>query len=186
TVRFLRLINDPEGLCISLRNISLSTCGLVPEIRRLAEEGLPVTLSVSLHGPNDDIRREIMPIAKRYPLPELMAAAKAYGKQTGRRVIFEYALIDGLNCSAGHARELARLVAGFQCHVNLIPLNPIPERRLAAPGPERVRAFLRIVGDLGISVTCRREMGADIGGACGQLRRRHLKSGAKVDRMGEG
>ena len=185
TVRFLRLVSDRRGLHMSLRNISLSTCGLVPEIRRLAGEGLPVTLCISLHGPNDGIRGQIMPIARRYSLQPLMAAVRAYIRQTGRRVIFEYALIDGLNSDASHARELARLVAGIQCHVNIIPLNPVPERRLSAPGPEQVRAFLRTVENLGISVTCRREMGADIGGACGQLRRRHLKSEAKVDRIGE-
>ncbi|MCL1855865.1 MAG: 23S rRNA (adenine(2503)-C(2))-methyltransferase RlmN [Clostridia bacterium] len=183
TVRFLRLVSDPSGLHMSLRNISLSTCGLAPEICRLAGEGLPVTLCVSLHGPNDSIRGKIMPIARRYPLQSLMDAVRAYVRQTGRRVIFEYALIDGLNSDAGHARELARLVSGLQCHINLIPLNPVPERCLAAPGPERVRTFLRILESLGVSVTCRREMGGDISGACGQLRGRHLKSHGKIDRI---
>ena len=185
TLRFLRLLNDPEGLNISLRNISLSTCGLVPEIGRLAEEGLPVTLSISLHAPSDSIRRQLMPIARRYPLPELMAAVRAYVKKTGRRVVFEYALIDGYNCSLSHARALARLVAGLQCHVNLIPLNDVPERNLAAAAPGQVQAFLKALEEMNVSATCRREMGADIAGACGQLRRQHLKSRPKVDRIGE-
>ena len=185
TVRFLRLVNDPQGLNISLRNISLSTCGLVPEMGRLAREGLPVTLSVSLHAPNDEIRREIMPIARRYPMEELMAAARDYVRRTGRRVVFEYALIGDLNSLPGHAKELAELLRGLQCHVNLIPLNPVPERGLASASPQAVKAFLETLEGLHVSATVRREMGQDISGACGQLRNRHLKSQEKVDRIME-
>ncbi len=174
TVRFLRLVNDAEGLNISLRNVSLSTCGLVPQILRLKDEGLPVTLSISLHAPNDAIRRQIMPVAQRYPMEALMQAVRAYVAQTGRRVVFEYALIDRLNSRPEHARELARLLRGLQCHVNLIPLNHVDERSLAPASPQAVRAFLETLEEEHISATVRREMGADIGGACGQLRRRQL------------
>lgn len=175
TVRFLRLVNDPEGLNISLRNISLSTCGLVPKIDRLREEHLPVTLSISLHAPNDDIRRQIMPVANTYPMGDLMRAVRSYVADTGRRVVFEYALIDRLNSRPEHARELARLLRGLQCHVNLIPLNHVDERSLAPASPSAVQAFLKTLQDEHISATVRREMGSDIGGACGQLRRRHLQ-----------
>lgn len=180
TVRFLRLLNDPEGLNLSLRNVSLSTCGLVPEIERLMREHLPITLSISLHAPNDEIRRQIMPVAKTYPIGELMRAVRAYVAETGRRVVFEYALIDGLNSRPEHARELARLLRNLQCHVNLIPLNHVDERSLAPATPAAVRAFLETLEGEHISATVRREMGSDIGGACGQLRRRHLQNEGKV------
>jgi len=174
-VRFLRLVNDAEGLNISLRNISLSTCGLVPQIDRLKDERLPVTLSISLHAPNDDIRRQIMPVARTYPIGELMQAVRSYVADTGRRVVFEYALIDQLNSQPQHARELARLVRGLQCHVNLIPLNYVDERHLMPASPAAVQTFLQTLEAEHISATVRREMGSDIGGACGQLRRRHLE-----------
>lgn len=180
TLRFLRLVNDPEGLGIGLRNISLSTCGLAPQIDALAGEGLPVTLSVSLHAPNDEIRARIMPIAKTYPMEALMGAVRRYVKKTGRRVVFEYALIDGLNDRPEHARVLASLTKGLQCHVNLIPLNHVKERDLRPASSQNVQAFLKILEGLHVSATCRREMGADIGGACGQLRRAHLKNDPKV------
>jgi len=174
-VRFLRLVNDSDGLNISLRNISLSTCGLVPQIGQLKEEHLPVTLSISLHAPNDEIRRQIMPVANAYPIGELMQAVRAYVADTGRRVVFEYALIDQLNSRPEHARELARLVRGLQCHVNLIPLNYVDERHLMPASPAAVQTFLKTLEAEHISATVRREMGSDIGGACGQLRRRHLE-----------
>ena len=175
TVRFLRLVNDAEGLNISLRNISLSTCGLVPQIERLKEERLAVTLSISLHAPNDDIRRQIMPVARTYPIGELMQAVRGYVADTGRRVVFEYALIDQLNSRPEHARELAKLVRGLQCHVNLIPLNYVDERHLMPASPVNVQTFLKTLEAEHVSATIRREMGSDIGGACGQLRRRHLE-----------
>lgn len=176
-VRFLRLVNHPDGLNLSLRAISLSTCGIVPRIRDLAAEKLPVTLSISLHAPNDEIRRQLMPIATRYPLAELMTAVREYVGATGRRVIFEYALIDGLNSRPEHARELARLVSGLQCHVNLIPLNRVEEHSLEPASPKAVQGFLDTLTALHVSATVRREMGADISGACGQLRNQHLKDG---------
>lgn len=176
TMRFLRLVNDPEGLNISLRNVSLSTCGLVPRILKLADEGLPVTLSISLHAPNDAIRTQIMPVARAYPMSELIAAAREYVARTGRRVVFEYALIDNLNSETSHARELAALLRGLICHVNLIPLNHVSERSLAPAPPEKVKAFLATLEEKHISATVRREMGGDISGACGQLRRSYLQS----------
>lgn len=182
--KFLRLINHPEGLNISLRAISVSTCGIVPRIRALAGEGLPITLSVSLHAPNDMLRRQIMPIAHAYPIAELMSAVRDYVKTTGRRVVLEYALIEGFNSAPEQARELARLVAGLQCHVNLIPLNPVAERSLAPANPKTVQTFLATLENLHVSATVRREMGADIAGACGQLRNQHLKDAdkpAKID-----
>ena len=140
-VRFLRLVNDPDGLNISLRNISLSTCGLVPRIEKLKEEKLPVTLSISLHAPNDTIRKQIMPVANTWPIGELMQAVRSYVADTGRRVVFEYALIDKLNSTPEHARELARLIRGLQCHVNLIPLNYVEESPLIPASPKAVQTF---------------------------------------------
>ena len=173
-VKFLRLVNAPEGLNISIRNISLSTCGLLRRMYDFANEGLPVTLSVSLHAPNDEIRRQIMPVANAHPYGELLAACKNYIEKTGRRVIFEYALIKDLNCEVRHAEELARRLKGMRCHVNLIPLNAVKERNLHAPSRQDVAAFLKRLELKNISATVRREMGADIEGACGQLRRKAL------------
>lgn len=173
-VKFLRLVNAPEGLNISIRNISLSTCGLLRRMYDFANEGLPVTLSVSLHAPNDEIRRQIMPVANAHPYGELLAACKNYIEKTGRRVIFEYALIRDLNCEVRHAEELARRLKGMRCHVNLIPLNAVKERNLHAPSRQDVAAFLKRLELKNISATVRREMGADIEGACGQLRRKAL------------
>lgn len=175
-VRFLRLVNDPSGLNISLRNISLSTCGLVPQIDRLKDEHLPVTLSISLHAPNDEIRKQIMPVANTYAIHGLMQSVRSYVADTGRRVVLEYALIDQLNSKPEHARELAKLLRGLQCHVNLIPLNYVDERHLMPASPAAVQTFLKTLEAEHISATVRREMGSDIGGACGQLRRRHLEN----------
>ena len=173
-VKFLHLVNDPEGLNISLRNVSLSTCGLVPRMYDFAEEGLPVTLSLSLHAPNDEIRRKIMPVANAYAYDEVMAACRHYVEKTGRRVIFEYALIRDMNSDITHADLLSKKLRGFQCHVNLIPLNDVKEHNLRAPARQTVEAFLKRLTQRGISATIRREMGADIEGACGQLRRKVL------------
>ncbi|MBQ8111316.1 MAG: 23S rRNA (adenine(2503)-C(2))-methyltransferase RlmN [Clostridia bacterium] len=181
-VKFLRLVNDPAGLNISLRNISLSTCGLVRRMYDFAAEGLPVTLSLSLHAPNDEIRRKIMPVANAYSYEEVLAACRYYVEKTGRRVIFEYALIKDLNSDVRCAEELARRLRGLQCHVNLIPLNDVRERKLEAPGRKTVEAFLKRLELKHISATVRREMGADIEGACGQLRRKVLAGQATGDK----
>ena len=173
-VRFLRLVNREDGLNISLRNISLSTCGLVNRIYDFAKEGLPVTLSLSLHAPNDAIRQKIMPVSNAYAYEDVIAACKHYSEVTGRRVVFEYALIQGVNCEVRHAEELARRLRGMRCHVNLIPLNDVKERNLIAPSKQDVAAFLKRLELKTISATVRREMGADIDGACGQLRRKVL------------
>lgn len=173
--RFLRLLREEKGVNIGLRNVSLSTCGLVPQLLRFAAENLPVTLSVSLHAPNDEIRRTIMPVAKVYAMEELLRACRNYIEKTGRRVVFEYALIGGVNCEERHAVELAGRLRGMQCHVNLIPLNTVEERGLRGVSETTVRRFMETLEGLHISVTRRREMGDDIEGACGQLRRKTLQ-----------
>lgn len=171
-VRFLRLMKEEEGIQLSLRNISLSTCGIVPKMYDLAEEGLPVTLCVSLHAPTDEIRRQTMPIANTWSIAEILEACRNYIRKTGRRVIFEYALSDGLNAEKEHAEQLSRLLRGMQCHVNLIPLNVVKERDLKGIDEKKVQEFLKVLQDNHISATRRREMGDDIEGACGQLRRK--------------
>lgn len=178
-MRFFRLLREPDGIQIGLRNVSLSTCGLVPKMYALAEEDLPVTLSVSLHAPNDDIRRMTMPIARVYPMDDVLAACRNYIARTGRRVIFEYALVGGVNCEEKHAVELASRLRGMQCHVNLIPLNAVEERDLRGVTEDTVRRFMSVLENLHISVTRRREMGDDIEGACGQLRRKTIIEGAE-------
>ena len=173
-MRFFRLLREEDGVNIGLRNVSLSTCGIVPKMYDLAEEGLPVTLSVSLHAPNDEIRRQTMPIAKVYPRDDVLAACRNYVEKTGRRVIFEYALVGGVNCEERHAVELASRLRGLQCHVNLIPLNAVEERHLKGVSEPTVTRFLATLERLHISATRRREMGDDIEGACGQLRRKTI------------
>ena len=174
-VKFLRILRMEGGLCIGMRSVSLSTCGLVENMRRFAQEDLPVTLSLSLHAPNDEIRRKTMPIANRYSMDEILSACRYYIEKTGRRVIFEYALVHGVNAAPEHAAELASRLRGMQCHVNLIPLNAVPERGLQGVSEREVDAFKKVLEQKNISVTRRREMGDDIEGACGQLRRRYLK-----------
>lgn len=174
-MKFLRLLREPDGICLSLRNVSLSTCGLVPGIRNLAEENLPVTLSLSLHAPNDEIRRKLMPVARTYPMNEVLDACRYYVEKTGRRVIFEYAMVNHVNSEIVHAAELASRLRGLQCHVNLIPLNPVKERGLEGVTEDTVRRFREALEERHISVTRRREMGDDIEGACGQLRRGYMK-----------
>ena len=174
-VKFLRILRMEGGLCIGMRSVSLSTCGLVENMRRFAQEDLPVTLSLSLHAPNDEIRRKTMPIANRYSMDEVLSACRYYIEKTGRRVIFEYALVHGVNAAPEHAAELAARLRGMQCHVNLIPLNAVPERGLQGVSEREVDAFKKVLEQRNISVTRRREMGDDIEGACGQLRRRYLK-----------
>ncbi len=174
-VKFLRLATDGRGLNLSARGISLSTCGLVPEIRRLAEEGIPVTLSVSLHAPDDETRKKLMPVANAYAIGDILAACRYYIEKTGRRVIFEYALAGGVNCETRHADRLAQILRGMQCHVNLIPLNHVAESALLPPPDGATEAFLARLTQRHISATRRREMGDDIEGACGQLRRRVME-----------
>lgn len=169
-VKFLRLVSSENGLNVSPRNISLSTCGIVPNIYRLADEGLQVILTISLHAPNDDLRKTIMPIANKYSVRDIIAAAKNYFEKTGRRVVFEYALIDGVNNTPECASELAALVRGFPTHINLIPLNEVKERDLKTVTHKKAEQFEAILTKLGASVTIRRTIADDIDGACGQLR----------------
>lgn len=180
TITFMTNINAPYGLNIGYRHITLSTCGLVPEILALAEKKLPLTLAVSLHAPNDRLRDSILPINKKYPLRELLKACRDYTKMTGRRVSFEYALIDGFNDMTECAKELADMLKKLFCHINLIPVNPVPERGLLRTPPQRVQRFKDILEKEGLTVTVRREMGTDIDAACGQLRQRVLDGQKEV------
>ncbi len=173
-IRFLKLVIDPKGLNISARNITVSTCGIPDKIRAFAEEGIPVTLALSLHAPNNEIRKSMMPVAAKYGLPEVMEAFGYYYEKTGRRLTFEYSLVDGVNDKEEHAKELARLIKGINCHVNLIPVNPIKERNYRKSGSENIQKFKFILEKYRINVTIRREMGADIDAACGQLRKRYM------------
>lgn len=171
-IKFLKNITDGRGINISARNISLSTCGLRDKMIRLSEEGIPVNLTLSLHAPNDAIRSSIMPVNKADNVKSIIAAARNYFNKTGRRVIIEYAMIKGINDSRENARELAELIKGFPCHVNLIKLNYVKEKKLK--GSDKVKEFMDELIANNVSVTLRRTMGSDIEGACGQLRRRYL------------
>ncbi|MBR0398389.1 MAG: 23S rRNA (adenine(2503)-C(2))-methyltransferase RlmN [Eubacterium sp.] len=172
-LRWIRLVSHPDGICISQRNITVSTCGLVPQIRKLAREKFGITLAISLHAPDDLLRQELMPVARRYSIEELTAACREYFAETGRRISFEYALIAGKNDGAEHAEKLAKILKGMNCHVNLIPVNPVKERNYSRSAAPEVRNFQIKLENYGINVTIRREMGADIDGACGQLRKRY-------------
>ncbi len=174
TLRFLRNLTREGGICISARNVSLSTCGLVPQMYALADEGIPLNLTVSLHATDDAERRRIMPVAKAYSIAEILKACSYYFERTGRRYIFEYSLITGENCDEAHAARLAALLKGRPCHVNLIRLNAVKERALASADERQAYRFLGMLEKSGISATLRRQMGADIGGACGQLRASYL------------
>ncbi len=175
-LKFLRMVSDEHGLHISQRNLTVSTCGLVPGMRKLADEKLQITLALSLHAVTDEKRREIMPIANRYSIAELMDACAYYFEQTGRRITFEYSLIGGVNDSEEEAEALAGLAAPLHAHVNLIPVNPVKERNYQASGRASVENFKNRLEKRQINVTIRREMGRDIDGACGQLRRKKLKA----------
>lgn len=175
TIKFLRLVNAPDGLNVSLRNISVSTCGLPDRMHDLARDAAGVNLSISLHAPNDELRRAIMPVAHKYAIAAIMDAARDFVRLTARRVIFEYALIETQNDAPEHIDQLAALLRGLQCHVNVIPLNIVAERDLRGPTRERAHHFAAALEERGISATVRREMGTDIEGACGQLRRRHIE-----------
>ena len=174
-IRFLRLITHPDGAGISQRNITVSTCGLVPQIYDLAEEKLQITLAISLHAPNDEIRKSLMPVANRYTIDEVLKACRSYFETTGRRITFEYSLALGVNDSAENAAELAARLKGFPCHVNLIPVNPVAERGYRRSTRDKVADFKNSLEKYGINVTIRREMGSDIDGACGQLRKKYAE-----------
>ena len=171
---FLRLLTDENGLHISQRNVTVSTCGIVPKMKLLAQEKLQITLALSLHAATDEKRRELMPIATKYSVDELMETCRYYFKKTGRRITFEYSLVGGVNDSEEDAKALAGLIGGLNCHVNLIPVNPVKERNFAESDREKVCAFKNKLEKYQINVTIRREMGRDIDGACGQLRRSHM------------
>ena len=172
---FLELVNSEDGMNISMRHISLSTCGLVPMIDRLAEKKLQLTLSVSLHAPNDEVRNTIMPVNKAYPTEELLAACRRYYQATNRRISFEYAMIDGVNDSKENARELIRRLKGLPAHFNLIPLNHVEESPLKPSSRNAVQQFQKTLEDAGITATVRRTLGSDIDASCGQLRRKYTK-----------
>lgn len=179
-LQFLHLVNDPAGIQIGMRHISLSTCGLVPEIRRLAQENLQLTLSVSLHAPVDSVRDTIMPVNRRYPIADLMAACRDYFAVTGRRISFEYAMIRGVNDTLQMAEALIALLHGMQSHVNLIPLNHVEESPLQPSTRQCVAVFQQKLMQAGIVTTVRRSLGGDIDASCGQLRRKHERAGKGV------
>lgn len=174
-LRFLDLVRDPDGLGLSHRHLSLSTCGLVEQIDALAAHQYQLTLSVSLHACDNETRDKIMPVNRRYPMEQLLAACRRYFDQTGRRVSFEYSLIAGVNDSPAQAGRLASLLAGMNCHVNLIRVNPVPEAGFCSAGRREAEQFRDILAQNGIAATIRRELGREIDAACGQLRRRALK-----------
>lgn len=174
-LRFIRLINHPDGLNLGQRHITVSTCGLTDRIYDLAKEELQITLAVSLHAPNDKIRNHMMPISKRYPMDQLLEACQFYSMKTKRRVTFEYALSNGVNDSDENAKELAGKLKNMLSHVNLIPINNVEEREYLRSSQERIRSFSEILKNRGIETTVRRELGSDINAACGQLRRSYLK-----------
>ena len=172
-MRFLELVNSEDGMNISMRHISLSTCGLVPKIDELAERKLQISLAISLHGPNDEIRDKIMPVNKAYPIDELLAACRRYYAKTSRRIHFEYAMIDGVNDRERDAKELLRRLKGLPAHINMIPLNHVEESPLKPSSKAAVAAFQKILEDGGITATVRRTLGGDIDASCGQLRRKY-------------
>ena len=174
-LRFLQLLTDENGLNISQRNVTVSTCGIVPKMRQLAGEQLQITLALSLHAATDEKRRELMPIANRYTIQELMEACAYYFEKTGRRITFEYSLVGGVNDTDEDAGRLSALAKPLNCHINLIPVNPIRERDYVQSEAGRVRAFQEKLTKNHINATVRREMGRDIDGACGQLRRKHIQ-----------
>ncbi|MDF2842225.1 MAG: rlmN [Herbinix sp.] len=173
-VKFLKIITDAGGLNISARNITVSTCGIPDKIRAFGDEGLQVTLALSLHAPNNEIRKTMMPVAVKYELSEVLDAFRSYYDKTGRRLTFEYSLVDGVNDEEEHAVELSKLVKGLNCHINLIPVNPIKERDYRKSENKKIQKFKNILEKNRINVTIRREMGADIDAACGQLRKSYI------------
>ena len=174
-LRFLELVNSPDGMNISMRHISLSTCGLIPKIDQLAQKKLQISLAVSLHGPNNEKRNKVMPVNKAYPIEDLLDACRRYYDMTGRRIHFEYAMIDGLNDTEEDARELLRRLKGLGAHVNMIPLNHVEESPLKPSSRAAVAKFQKILEDGGVTATVRRTLGGDIDASCGQLRRKYNK-----------
>ena len=172
-LKFIHMVSDEHGLNISQRNITASTCGIVPNIRRLAEEKLQITLALSLHGSNQEKRRSLMPVANKYELQEVLEACDYYFEKTGRRITFEYSLVHGVNDTPEDAKELMGILKDRNCHLNLIPVNPIKERNYEKPDKKSAENFKNKLEKNGINVTIRRERGSDIDGACGQLRRRY-------------
>ena len=176
-MRFLELVNRPEGLNIGMRHISLSTCGLVDKIELLAERNLQLTLSVSLHSPDNESRNKIMPVNKRWPVEQLLAACRAYFEKTGRRVSFEYTMIDGVSDAPEQAELLAKKLHGMQAHVNMIPLNNVEESGLKCSSHAAIERFQKILESHGVTATVRRTLGSDIDASCGQLRRKFERKG---------
>ncbi len=180
-IRFLRILTDEKGLNISARNITVSTCGIPDRIQALAKEDMAITLALSLHAPNNEIRKQLMPVAAKYELNEVMNAFRYYYDMTGRRLTFEYSLVDGVNDEEEHAKELCHLVRGLNCHINLIPVNPIKERNYRKSESKKIQIFKNILEKNRINVTIRREMGADIDAACGQLRKSYIDKNSSDD-----
>lgn len=172
--RFITLLTDENGINIGARNLTISTCGIVPRIRQFADEQLQVNLAISLHAPNDELRKSLMPVANKYSLAELMDACRYYVDRTSRRITYEYSLVKGVNDGPEQAQELINLIKGTNCHVNLIPVNPIKERDFKQTEGPQINNFKNKLEKYGINVTIRREMGRDIDGACGQLRKSHI------------
>ena len=177
-IKFIELLTDENGLNISQRNLTVSTCGIVPRMKELADMKLSITLALSLHASNQEKRKSLMPIANRYDIHEVVDACKYYFDRTGRRVTFEYSLVGGVNDSNEDAAELSALVKGINCHINLIPVNPIKERNYVSSNTQVVQAFKNKLEKNGINATVRRSLGEDIDGACGQLRRKHISKDA--------
>ncbi|HIW21162.1 MAG TPA: 23S rRNA (adenine(2503)-C(2))-methyltransferase RlmN [Candidatus Dorea intestinavium] len=175
-VRFIHMLTDEDGLNISGRNVTVSTCGLVPEMKKLARENLTITLALSLHGATQEKRQELMPIARKYEIHEVIDACNYYFEKTKRRVTFEYALVKDVNDTPEDIRELTKILKKTKGHLNIIPVNPVKERNFERPEPKNALSFKNKLEKNGINVTIRRERGTDIDGACGQLRRRYIES----------
>ena len=179
-IKFIELLNSERGLNISQRNITVSTCGIVPKIKELADLKLQITLAISLHAPNDELRKTMMPIANKYSIAEIMDACRYYLDKTGRRISFEYSLVKGVNDTKECANELIELVKGLNCHINLILVNPIKERDYEQSEKNSIKNFKDMLERKGINATVRREMGRDIDGACGQLRQNHIDENSAI------
>ena len=183
-LKFIEMITNRDGLQISQRNITVSTCGIVPQMYELADKNLQITLALSLHAPNDEVRKTLMPIANAYALKDIMDACDYYFEKTGRRMTFEYSLVSGVNDNEEEAKALSLLIGQRNCHINLIPVNPIKERNFVQSDRKNIENFKKLLEKNGINVTIRREMGRDIDGACGQLRKRYLDQKGDEQRGG--